>query len=243
MARGTERKIEGFVIRKTPYKNSDAMVNVLTREGLFSFSARGVMKPTSKNASSVEPLCYSSFLLSNSSLKEASLIRGVNMKDDLSLMASYSFIYEISSKFLNEDDAVEAFPYLERAMDSLREGFSPLSVDILYLSAVLKLIGYGLNVDCCSLCSRKEDIVGFSMEDGGLICRDDFERKDFGSSHLLKMDPRHMNILRYCFKYKPSDMGKVSFEKDECIYFLNLLSEYAFSVLSVKINSLQLLKI
>ena len=38
----------GFVISLVQYKDYDAMVNVLTKNGKIAFKARGILKPTSK---------------------------------------------------------------------------------------------------------------------------------------------------------------------------------------------------
>ena len=44
-------EIEGIVIRQVQYKEKDAMISVLTKDGTVSFLARGILNPTSKNAS------------------------------------------------------------------------------------------------------------------------------------------------------------------------------------------------
>ena len=46
-------KKEGFVLRKTEVGEADAMVTCLGEEGKFSFYAKGIRKPTSKNAPSL----------------------------------------------------------------------------------------------------------------------------------------------------------------------------------------------
>ena len=50
-----EWTIKGIIIKSSVYKESDAILTCLSREyGLVSFKARGVLKVTSKNASSCQ---------------------------------------------------------------------------------------------------------------------------------------------------------------------------------------------
>ena len=46
---------QGIILKVVPYKESDAIVTLLTKEeGFISFKARGVFKINSKNASSLQ---------------------------------------------------------------------------------------------------------------------------------------------------------------------------------------------
>ena len=58
-------EIEGIVIRQVQYKEKDAMVSVLTKDGTVSFLARCILSPTSKNASSCLLFAYSNFTLNS----------------------------------------------------------------------------------------------------------------------------------------------------------------------------------
>jgi recombinational DNA repair protein (RecF pathway) len=65
MANPTINNIKGYVLHLSPYKESDAMVQVLSSDGLYSFLARGLAKPTSKLAGATQLLSYSQFSLSS----------------------------------------------------------------------------------------------------------------------------------------------------------------------------------
>ena len=83
-------EIEGIVIRQVQYKEKDAMISVLTKDGTVSFLARGILNPTSKNASSCLLFAYSNFTL-NSKQDKLTLTQG-------KLIKSYYHLYESLEK-------------------------------------------------------------------------------------------------------------------------------------------------
>ena len=234
---------EGYVIRVSPYKEADAMVNAINKDGSFAFLARGIKKMTSKNYASCLPLCYSSFSLmpslSNSlSLKEGIPLSPLADKDDLEYMGSVSLIYEIAGKLIQEEDATKDYPWLDEAIKALKGGFSPLTSCLLFLCHILVNMGYGLNVDSCVICQKKTDIIGISYEQGGFMCRD-----EDGDSSLIPLSPRLLKIIRYSFRCQTTDFQRVSFAKDECLLLLNQLGQYVIDVVGVSLKSLSILAI
>jgi recombinational DNA repair protein (RecF pathway) len=81
-------EVEGYVVHLSNYKDNDAMVNVFSGDGAVSFLARGVLKPTSKNAAACQLLSYSRFSLDSGkngslSLKEAQSLAPIDGRDIL----------------------------------------------------------------------------------------------------------------------------------------------------------------
>lgn len=232
---------EGYVIRVSSYKEADAMVNAIDKDGTFAFLARGIKKMTSKNYASCLPLCYSKFSLtpslSNSlSLKEGMPISSLPDKDNLEYMGSVSLIYEIAGKLIQDEDGAKDYPWLDEAIKALKNGFSPLTSCLLLLCHILVNMGYGLNVDSCVICNKKKDIIGISYEEGGFMCRD-----EEGDNSLIPLSPRLLNIIRYSFRCGTKDFQRVSFAKDECLLLLNQLGQYVDDVIGVSLKSLLIL--
>ena len=60
------QKLTGLVLRTTEYKESDLILNILTREqGLISAKARGVRTNRSHNKGACQLLCYSEFTITD----------------------------------------------------------------------------------------------------------------------------------------------------------------------------------
>ena len=139
--------LAGIVLRSVPYKDSLSMVSFLGPEGLFSFSARGIEKPTSKGHFLTYQLSCCDVLLSVSS-------------DGKRL------------SFAREEDGPEAFRLLSSFLEAMKRGEEPLTAAAAYLAQLTRLIGYGINVDGCAVCGKKENIVALSFQAGGFLCAD-----------------------------------------------------------------------
>jgi hypothetical protein len=112
---GNEVTREGIVIHLTTLKESDAMVNAIGPEGLFSFYARGINKITSKNLGAVQALSHSKLTLSigkegSFTLKEGEAIESFVVSDDLEALAVLNFIMELTAKIVQPDEAPAAYP-------------------------------------------------------------------------------------------------------------------------------------
>ncbi|MBP5091127.1 MAG: DNA repair protein RecO [Bacilli bacterium] len=235
---------EAISIKLVKTKESDAMITALGPEGLFSFYARGVSKITSKNAAAVQPLTYAKYSLVESStgsltLGESEPIASfLGLGGDLAQMAALSFIQEISSKLIADDEGAKDYPWLLAALTAIKNGFDPLSAALIYFAQLLKNGGVGLNVDSCVVCGKKENIVAISYQEGGFLCGDHF-LPGVGEA----CGKRRLQILRYIFRLPINSFEKVSFEKDETVLLLESLARYVDSFNNLNLNSLSLFKV
>jgi DNA repair protein RecO (recombination protein O) len=239
MAKAAITNIEGYVIHLSSYRENDAMVNVLTKDGISSFSARGILKPNSKNGGACQLLSLSRFSLSGKdggTLAEAIGVTPVNGKDDLGTLASFSFLAEITAKTVQSEEAVEIYPWLDGTLKAIAKGFDPLTASLVYFAHVLVIEGYGLNVDACVYCGEKNGIAGLSYSDGGFVCKNDL------ADDSLKISPRKLKIMRYIFRCGLSDISRVSFEKEETKDLFRELGRYLNDLTGVTLRSLAILE-
>ncbi len=233
---------QGYVLRLSPYKETDAMVTAFNEGGLFSFLARGVRKMTSKNAASCQVLSLSRFSLLTSAdgrsltLSESEPISPMPQKEELSWLGALSFLAEVSVRFSEEGGGAEHYPVFAKAMDAIRNGYPILSACLLYFASILNNLGYGLQVDGCVLCGKKEGIIGISYEEGGFVC------EDCADELTERPGARDLKILRYAFRYKVEDFGRVAFEDKESVRLLVQLARYAENCTGVRLKSLALLE-
>jgi len=232
---------DGYVIRTVNYRESDQMITFLTPNGLISFLAHGVNKPTSKNAASCRLLSHSKVSLTEGKVGLLSLSEGICLapipeKEDLTTMASLTFLAELSAQVLQGDDSPKAYPWLEASVEAIRSGFDPLTSCLLYFAHILLISGFGLNVDECVYCGKKKDIVGITYQDGGFICRHCLS--DSGT----ETKPRELNIIRYSFRCGLEDFRRVAFTKEECCQLLLKFSDYLNNLTGVKLKSLSIIQ-
>lgn len=238
----SEKRCTGIVLRLTPFKDTDAMINAISEEGFLSFKARGVEKLTSKNAPSVQPLTLSQFVLMESpngglSLKEGDAIEFFGKIDDLSNAAALSLIQELTLKIIQEDEAAMAYPYLLQALRLISMGKDGLNMGLLYFAKVLSIGGYGLNVDRCVACGEQKDIVCLSYSEGGFLCRDDYDPESDN-----KTTPRRLQIARFLFKCEAKDFERANFTKEECSLFYEEFGEYLENLTGVRLKSITLVR-
>lgn len=238
-------KLEGLLIRKIPCKENDAMLTIITSNGLFSFYGRGVNKISSKNIASCSILSYSSFVLSNQignklSLKESNLLKSYLKEDDFGVVGVSNFILELLSKGLDEDRMEEArniYPYALSSLDALLNGYHPLSVALFFFIKYLDALGIGLNLSNCVRCNKKEGIVGLSYIDGGFICKDCLKEID----HKLNIET--LKLLHYSSLAKANQLEKIPPLKNGIYPVLEGLSRFLSDETGIEIKSLKLLKV
>ena len=101
-------EIEGIVLKQTPYKEKDAMISVLTKDGIVSFLAHNVLAVTSKNKSACLPYTFSLFNLNSRNdkltLSQAKIIKSyAHLYSSFEYLASINLINECINKFIDEE--------------------------------------------------------------------------------------------------------------------------------------------
>ena len=234
-------EFEGIVIRRTSYKEGAAMISVLTKDRIRSFLAKGVLKITSKNAPSVNLFTKSNFQTFNGQegdfLRVGEVIASYpNITKSFEKLAILDFISETANSLIGTNESGEVYYFLEKTLESLNGDFPPLTALLIYFAKVLKASGYGLDVDSCVICGKKEAISSLSYKDGGFICQ-----KCFNASYHVKTDPRKLKILRYIFKVDLDNFTKVAFSNDECKEIIFELCEFLNHTSQIEFKSLTLL--
>ena len=235
-------EFEGIVIRQTPFRDHDAMVTVLSNDKMRSFLVRGALKYESKLGPSVNIYTKSRFQISRG--KEGYALRNgeilsshEKIKTNIDCLAVEDLLGELTNKLIQSEDAPEIYPWLEKGLDLLNEGFSPYTVAIIYFAKVLNVAGFGLNVDSCQICGKKDQIVALSYKDGGFICRD-----CLSPLKHVKSEPNKLKMIRYIFKVDLSNFNKVPFMKEDCLDILKDLSKFLEDVAQLNLKSIELLK-
>ena len=235
-------EFEGIVIRRTSFKESAAMITVLTKDRIRSFLAKGVLKITSKNAPSVNLFTKSLFQTFHGAegdwLRVGEVINSYpNLTKDFQKLAILDFISEITNNLIGENDATNVYPFLEKTLEALNGDFSPLTALLIYFAKVLQASGYGLDVDSCVICGKKEGITTLSFKDGGFICKNCFD-----ASMHDKNDARKLKIIRYIFKVDIDNFQKIAFSNDECKNIIFEICDFLNYSSQIEFKSLNLLR-
>ena len=155
-------KTEGLVLRLTPYKEHDAILNVLTTEhGLMSLRANGVRRSSCAIRSACQLLTYSEFTVFEnrgfSTVKEASPVQMfTELRGDLEKLALASYFAQ-AAEVLSQEDA-PGFGILPLTLNAMY-ALCRMQVPNLIVKAVFEfraacLAGFTPELSGCSVCGR-----------------------------------------------------------------------------------------
>jgi len=170
-------EIDGLVLRLIPIKEQDAMMHVLTCNGIMSIFARRVMSHKSELHEATQPFCRSSFTLSEGTqgglrLRQAKLIQAPPLvENSLTAYATLELISETLTHLEGDvawNDLVE-LTYMTLAQ--LRENRHIAIAAVFFLAKLLSYGGWLPEVNGCVICKAKSDIVAFDHQAGGFVCR------------------------------------------------------------------------
>ena len=173
--------VSGIVLRYTDYKESDRILNVLTRErGLVALTAHGCRKKNSPVAAACELCCYSEFVIYSRC--------GVDNISNATVIESFYPIREDYDKFESANQAL----YMTKLLAYIRQPWddafnlcyhtlsflaytdnNPIDLELCFAVKFLKLAGYEPTILNCVLCGRdlrKEREIRFSKVNGGAMC-------------------------------------------------------------------------
>lgn len=195
-------EIEGIVIRQNAYKEKDAMISVITKDGIVSFLAKNILTLSSKNRSACMPFSYSIFTLNSRldklTLTQSKLLKSyVHLYSSLSSLTSINLVIECINKFVDEDNNV-IYHYLKNYLELLNNNFSETTLTLIILAQIIKSSGYNLEYNSCVKCGSKKDIVDVSYLEGGYLCLKCSKNRNISQEYL--------KTFRYVFMINPSQM-------------------------------------
>ncbi len=202
-----EWTIKGIIIKSSVYKENDAILTCLSREyGLVSFKARGVLKVTSKNASSCQLYTIGEYHLTGKNEYGHKILTSVDvikypsvLFDNGHYLALFAFLSEAILKLeLEDSNLIEIYDVFNYLLNNINNGYSLLSASLILFKYLFDFSGLHLQVDECVNCGNKKNIVGISYEEGGLVCA-----KCANSVPNFKEYPiEYLKLFRYIQKAK-----------------------------------------
>ena len=188
------KKIEGIVLSETNYSESSKILNIFTKElGIIGVISKGCRKVKSKLRTISNNLTYGDF---NLYYKEDGLSTLIscdtkvffkNILTDITKIGFATYIVELATQTYKQNNDSEIYDLLISSLNKIEEGLDPLIItDILELK-YLDYLGIGVNLDSCNLCGSTEDIVTFSCDAGGYVCRNCYTNELVVSSKSIKV--------------------------------------------------------
>jgi len=179
-------KTEGFVIRIVPFQDHDLILTLFTAAlGKVAAFAKGARRPRSRFGPEIDLLSRSEFILLDSKnikpLREASLKRYFHaLKENYDHLNSALHATRLLSRLVPEDQQdipnLRLFSLFLQALDQKK-----VHLDLYELAFKLRLLdnfGTGPHLDNCIRCEKPLSPGWFSLERGGMVCKQCRTRSD-----------------------------------------------------------------
>ena len=231
-----------IVLSITPYKEKDAIIDALSENGDFTFLAKGIYNPKSKNAGLNNILVTADIETNEGNykypvLKTADIIDSpMKVTNDFYYLSSIMMIAEATKLLLQDEEKVQIFSTLATAIHLLKAVEQPWEILLAYMANLLKVGGYDFEVNKCVLCGTKHEILTFSFNDGGFVCKKCFEEDMVND---LTVD--QMWLIRSAFNTR--DLSKISFKanKEDALKVLSKFLEFIKDSYGVTLKSAALI--
>ena len=183
-----------IVLTINPYKEKDAIVTAINEKETITFLARGIKDPKSKNSVLNNALTIADIELMDGDFKypilksSKPLFSSLKMEMNEKYLGSLILMDEMILNLFPGEEQFIMFPYLEKAVETLKNKSDWLMTLLLLMNHVIRLGGFQLEVNKCVLCGKRNGIVAFSFNDGGFICRDCYDidiDRDLNKSQML----------------------------------------------------------
>ena len=188
-----------LTIFSTNYSDDSAVVTLSGKQGLFSLIAKGVYKAKSQ----LKPLLIPATLVKveyskyPSGTMIASSIEVV--EDNSTLLSNYQssclilLLQELSLALYHygDDYPTADVCYLLKALNG---GSDVITIALLLVATFYKNLGIDIDTTSCVYCLKSDNIVSYSLKDGGFIC------KDCLSLHPSPViDKMNLYVLKFAF--------------------------------------------
>ncbi len=193
-----EIKVTGLVLQAGNIGEYDKRIVLLTKErGRISAFARGAKKATSSYAAACQPFTFGTFSLYEGKNSFNVMWAKVDhyfeeLKRDLDLIYYASYFCEFASYLTRENsDEFEILKLLYQSLRALEKNtIDPALIRCVYEVKIMALYGLGMEVFQCVRCQKKENLTGFSPQEGGVVCTS-------CQKNLLPVGPSTLYTLQY----------------------------------------------
>jgi len=159
-----------------------------------------------------------------------------NYSKDIKISSFLLLINEMSEKFYLNNQIGEIFNIYGKTIDLIKNDFPIEYILFYYLKEVMKDLGNFPNVKSCVSCGETKNIVYFSFEKGGFVCKN-----CFNSIQDQKTDNKKLILYKYLFGDKYDFESSLKLNKNELLKIEKEIILFLSNYYSIKILSAELL--
>ena len=175
-------KTKGIVLTETPFGETSKILNVLTEDfGLIGIVSKGCKNLKNKLRGVSNKMNYCEYTINYKQNGLSTLIEGTTINSFKNIYvdmkkAMYTFyLMDLTSQVLKENNNKEIFHLLVPALIKINDGLSPELISNIVEIKLLDYLGVSLNLEECSICGNKNDLITIDISNGGVICKDCYQ--------------------------------------------------------------------
>ena len=186
-------KVEGIVVGERSYSETSKILDVFTKKyGIIGVLSKGCKRMKSPLRSVSEKLTFGDFHIFYKESKLSTLssvdVKDIfkNIKKDIKKISYASYLLELSSNIYKQSEDENIYDILVAALTKINENFDEEVITNIVELKYLKYLGILPNIDSCTVCGNKTDIVTISLK-GGYICKTCYEGEQIVSEKTIKL--------------------------------------------------------
>ncbi|QNQ82180.1 DNA repair protein RecO [Lactobacillus sp. PV012] len=209
-------EVEGIVFKRKRYQESSVLLKMLTKEyGIISVIVKGALKNKSKLGGATLNFSYGTYVI-NTNFKGISNLRAfknTNQFDNLYLdvikNASAAYLLDlISHAFIEYENVGKFYGLILEALKAIDLGKDPQIITQLVQLQLLEAYGVKPNFEECVICHKRQGKFDYSLELGGIICSDHFEKV----SQRMNLPAKLVSLLRTLMLVDIKRIGKINID-------------------------------
>ncbi len=233
---------EGIVLRQFKTVNGRTIIVIFSRKfGKISVATNLTGAGKNKSALAARPFTYGEYELYKGrdiyNLNSGRVIKSYfDIGDDLDKFMAASYVLELTDKILMEEDPQpKLFVDLAECLEAIEKRSRKMDTLVLaYIVKALDNTGTMPELDYCASCGRPRNghrAGWFSIEDGGILCRECFEEaaktQEYGDKTLIyPVNFDIINILGY-FRTQPFQrFEKLALDDKVSAELMDILKSY-----------------
>lgn len=196
---------EGIVLRQTKIASGRRMIVIFSKKsGKISAGTSISEKGKNRAALALRPFVHGKYQIRK--IGESYHINGCetisshfSLGDDVDKYLCASYGMEFTSKLLPEEaPAPKLFVLFSEFLNMMEKREKKHETLLLaYQMKALSIMGFSPQVNNCVLCSGKDDLLGFSVEEGGAVCKDCMELSGIKEGLIYTSEFDIVNVINF----------------------------------------------
>lgn len=234
--------VEGIVLGETNYSESSKILKVLTKEyGIINIISKGCRSIKSKLRGVSSKLSYANFQIyykknGISTLTGADTINTLlNIKKDIDLISYSSYLLELTEQAYKYSNSKDLYDLLVSTLLKINDLYDYEILTYIYELKLLDYFGIKPNIDECSICGNKKNIITISTIDGGYVCQNCYHGGKIYANKTIQ-------LIRMFIYVDIKQISKIKVSKEIKQEISEFINEYYEDYSGVYLKSREFLK-